>query len=69
MDVYNSIFEANFHKINLNSRNLPETFWVDKFKAYFYENFHRLSAFVEIYQEFPNLMFFKFANHTILRQF
>ena len=30
MDVYNSFFESNFHKINQNCGNLPETFWVDK---------------------------------------
>ena len=35
----------------------PETFW---FQAYFCRNFHRSSAFVEIYQV---------ANHTILRKF
>ena len=35
MDAYNSIFEINFHKINQNCGNLPESFWVDKFHAYF----------------------------------
>ena len=30
MDVYNSIFESNFHKINQNCGNFPETFWVEK---------------------------------------
>ena len=35
MDAYNSIFEINFHKINKNCGNLPESFWVDKVHAYF----------------------------------
>ena len=33
MDTYNSIFEINFHKINQNCGNLPESFWVDKFQS------------------------------------
>ena len=37
MDVYNSIFESNVHKINQNCGNLPETFWVDKFLHNFVE--------------------------------
>ena len=35
MDAYNSIFEINFHKINQNCGNLPESFWVDKFHPFF----------------------------------
>ena len=38
MDAYNSIFEINFHKINQNFGNLPESFWVDKFHAYLFVN-------------------------------
>ena len=40
MDVYNSIFVSNIHKRHQNIGNLLETFWVDKFQAYFCGNLY-----------------------------
>ena len=42
--------KAKFHKRIQNCGNLQATFWVS-----FCGNFHILSIFVEIYQEFPHL--------------
>ena len=35
---------VNLHKLNQNYGNLPETFWVDNFHAYFFGKFNRLSG-------------------------
>ena len=69
IDVYNCIFKAILHKITHKYGNLPETFWGDKFQAYFCGNFHRLSTIVEIYQEFPHLfMTWNFPHNILFRE-
>ena len=68
MNSYNSIFEINFHKINQNCGNLPESFLVDKFHAYFSTDLSGIStSFHELKfsREYFGSLFYWQYFHTI----
>ena len=66
MDANNSIFEINFHKINQNCGNLPESFWVDKFHAYFSTDYPLFWKFIRNLHIFNRyLIFFKWLQITL----